>query len=295
MKCLSLEKLTNDTTWVESVNGCKKKNINEFNSLKPRVITACQIYDTLISNFESSLPPGIFSSCWGVASPGKMLMIDYYEKPPRELAILISARRRDHGLNECPYCGNPKSPDTLDHFIPKDLWSEFSIYPDNLVPQCRECAPIKGEKYYSIEKQSAMYIHPIFFDLISRVGFKIIVNFEDGRFSYDIRCVIISDVTPEEKKRIQLHLKSLDVKDRILKYCSRTTSHWLRVQKKNVNDVKQSFLMRIRENGNGTHDNWKVALYKGYLDNENVLVHFNSLCPENQETQENIVIDEMEI
>ena len=295
MKCLSLEKLTNDTTWVESVNGCKKKNINEFNSLKPRVVTAYQIYDTLISDFEKSLPPGIFSSNWGVVSPGKALMIDYYEKPPIDLAALISARRRGHGLNECPYCGNPKSPDTLDHFIPKDLWSEFSIYPDNLVPQCRECAPIKGEKYYSIEKQSAMYIHPIFFDLISRVGFKIIVNFEGERFSYDVRCVITSNVTTEEKNRIQLHLKSLDVKDRILNYCAKTTSHWLRIQKKSTNDIKESFEMRIRENGGRTHDNWKVALYKGYLDNESVLVHFNSLCPEHHETQGDNVIDELEI
>ncbi|MCK7036886.1 HNH endonuclease [Enterobacter kobei] len=295
MKFLFHDKLTNDTTWVESVNGCKKKNINEFNLLKPRIITAYQIYDTLISNFEASLPPGIFSSSWGVVSPGKMLMIDYYETPPKDLAALMSTRRRDHGLNECPYCGNPKSPDTLDHFIPKDLWSEFSIYPDNLVPQCRECAPIKGEKYYSTEKRSAMYIHPIFFDLISRVGFKIIVNFEDGRFSYDVRCLIISNVTPEEKSRIQLHLKSLDVKDRVLRYCSKTTSHWLKIQKKNVNDIKESFKMRIRENGDRTHDNWKVALYKGYLDNENALTYFNSLCPEHHEARESIVIDEIEI
>ena len=280
MKFLSQVRLDNDATWIDSITGCRKNNLAQFNRLKPLIIDVYPTYDTLISNYEDSIANGIFHQDDQEAdNPRKDLMIDYYEHPPKKLSELISKRRKEHGLNECPYCGNPKSPDTLDHFIPKGKWSEFSIYPNNLVPQCRECAPIKSEKYYSEIQSSAIYIHPFYYDLLSNIGFKISVTLQNSKFNYDVSFKMRREFNDREQSRIILHLEELDVKNRIIKYCRNETSHWIRVQKAYINDAVASFNMRINENGGAVHDNWKVALYKGYVSNHHVINYFNSLCP----------------
>lgn len=38
----------------------------------------------------------------------------------------------------CQYC-TVNSVNSLDHFVPKDLFPEFSVHPRNLVPSCTEC------------------------------------------------------------------------------------------------------------------------------------------------------------
>jgi hypothetical protein len=57
------------------------------------------------------------------------------EKPARQIynAILNSAKER------CPFCGGLGTPRTLDHFLPKARFPQFSVLPLNLVPSCRDC------------------------------------------------------------------------------------------------------------------------------------------------------------
>ncbi|WP_197242363.1 HNH endonuclease [Bacillus cereus] len=46
----------------------------------------------------------------------------------------------------CPYCGIGE-PVTLDHYLPKGVFPEFSILSINLVPCCDPCNRAKGEKW----------------------------------------------------------------------------------------------------------------------------------------------------
>ncbi|SFC42066.1 hypothetical protein [Bacillus sp. UNCCL81] len=46
----------------------------------------------------------------------------------------------------CPYCGIGE-PETLDHYLPKGLFPEYSVFPSNLVPCCDPCNRKKGEKW----------------------------------------------------------------------------------------------------------------------------------------------------
>ncbi|HEG0619519.1 TPA: HNH endonuclease [Yersinia enterocolitica] len=289
MKYLSEDKLTGDVSWLSSTDGCKKINLSGLVAIKNNLINAYLAYDTLITNYNSRLPNGIFhKDDKGEANPEKDLMIDFYERPPIKLSEVMSKRRKNHGLNECPYCGNPKSPDTLDHFIPKGNWSEYSIYPDNLVPQCRECAPIKGEKYHKNGQDIAIYIHPIFSDIISRVGFKINTTIDKGFFQYDVTCLRPIDMTEQDFQRVLRHMAGLNVKNRIIRFCHRTTAHWSRLQKNNINDVRVSFCARINEHGPISHDNWEIALYKSYISEQGVIDYFNSLCSSSLNAQNTV-------
>ncbi|KGD64913.1 hypothetical protein Y5S_01821 [Alcanivorax nanhaiticus] len=59
----------------------------------------------------------------GKEKPGRVI----YEK------LLASAN------GSCPYCGGIGRPRNLDHYLPKSKFPQFSLFPKNLVPACRDC------------------------------------------------------------------------------------------------------------------------------------------------------------
>lgn len=65
-------------------------------------------------------------------------------KPARKIyeSILSSAKE------QCPFCGGIGVPRNLDHFLPKAHFPQFSLFPRNLVPACRDCnMDGKGQKF----------------------------------------------------------------------------------------------------------------------------------------------------
>ncbi|WP_404460855.1 HNH endonuclease [Sutcliffiella horikoshii] len=48
--------------------------------------------------------------------------------------------------NKCPYCGMDK-PRTIDHYIPKEDFPEFSVFPPNLIPCCGYCNTKKNDRW----------------------------------------------------------------------------------------------------------------------------------------------------
>ncbi|MBW3509474.1 HNH endonuclease [Janthinobacterium sp. NKUCC06_STL] len=65
-------------------------------------------------------------------------------KPARKIyeSILSAAKE------QCPFCGGIGVPRNLDHFLPKTHFPQFSLFPRNLVPACRDCnMDGKGQKF----------------------------------------------------------------------------------------------------------------------------------------------------
>ena len=67
--------------------------------------------------------------------------------------ILTSAK------GECPFCGGLGDPSNLDHFLPKAEFPQFSIYPLNLVPSCRDCN-MGAKKVGYAKSAEEQTIHP---------------------------------------------------------------------------------------------------------------------------------------
>lgn len=77
-------------------------------------------------------------------NPGRVL----YDK------ILVAADEK------CPFCGGIGRPRSLDHYLPKANYPQFSVLPQNLVPSCRDCNTDKSNDL--AEKESKQPIHPYF-------------------------------------------------------------------------------------------------------------------------------------
>jgi len=78
---------------------------------------------------------------WSIAedasyTPLKKDLNGIYEKPPSILNFITSLRPLLDGA--CPVCGRDAL-GTLDHYLPKANYAEFSFYSKNLVPACDRC------------------------------------------------------------------------------------------------------------------------------------------------------------
>lgn len=52
----------------------------------------------------------------------------------------------DECKGTCPFCGTSKL-EEVDHYIPKEHYPEFTLYPLNLIPICNKCNKQKGDKF----------------------------------------------------------------------------------------------------------------------------------------------------
>lgn len=208
------------------------------------------------------------------------LMQEFYLRPNTDLQSELHGRRHDHGLTECPYCGNPLIPDTLDHFLPKEDWPEYAIFENNLVPQCRSCAPIKGRRYYCSTHKRAMFLHPMYDAALSSVQFKINVSLQQGRPNFEIKFSAAKATAPSDVSRIEQHLKELKVMGRMLAFCVRHWSHWRQKVETLGIDIEALFRLEIGTTSTGDYGrDWATAFMKGVLRDAEALAALNTKPP----------------
>ncbi|WP_421314987.1 HNH endonuclease [Aeromonas veronii] len=276
-------------SWLPIATSSNKANAPQLLAIAAQLNSRYQEYNDLILNYQTPLAQTEFNASHGV-------LTEFYSKAPIELNKLLKEKRNNHGLSYCPYCGNPKSPDTLDHFIPKDDWPEFSIFANNLVPQCRACAPIKGEFYYSQQHRMAMFTHPFYFNLLNSFKFKINVSFDNLNLAPSFGVVIIKSrgTSRNEADRIQLHLEKLKVSTRIRIYCHSQFLGWAEKLKRKRFDIYQAFHIRINElHRDDIGKDWESAFLVGMIACNDAMQYLNSLRPiEAQNGDEDIIEEE---
>lgn len=90
--------------------------------------------------------------------------------------------RRTKGLKSCPVCGSPVT-GSLDHYLPRDIYPEFSIMRANLVPACMHCnSGVKGKTVHGGDPRR--FIHPYFDQWASQALWfvEIVPPYEAARF-----------------------------------------------------------------------------------------------------------------
>ncbi|MEQ9911179.1 HNH endonuclease [Pectobacterium polaris] len=263
-------------TWLDTARRSKKENVQQLEIIAEDISEHYKLYGEMIASCNDGLPDSTFLQ-------HSELLIEYYEKAPKELNKLLLERRNEHELSFCPYCGNPMTPDTLDHFIPKGKWPEFSIFPNNLVPQCRGCAPVKGENYYCTENNLAMFIHPIYFNFLENFRFSINVslNAETHDISVEVKLKRIMETQGDDQRRVILHAEKLKIKSRIINYCKKDFRQWKRRLANARFDVSTALQQRLSEVPQpDIGKDWQSAFYYALLQKQEIIDYMNSLHPE---------------
>lgn len=267
-------KTAGDDNWLELSLASRKDNVAELKKIEADILLRYESYDEEIEKFSTKPVDSTFNT-----TEAKALLINYYENAPATLNRKIQDRRNNHHLEDCPFCGRPVKPDTLDHFIPKDDWPDYSIYPNNLVPQCRGCASKKGVRYFCDNAMTAFFISPIYSDLLSKVSFMIKTSLTKNNtaIEYSIHYNIPKGISDQDKTRIRTHLKKLEVDSSIREFCNMEIGRLERLCAIKSTDISLILNARIEEaKGDG---DWKSALYKSLSSSQAIIDYFNDLCP----------------
>lgn len=124
------------------------------------------------------------------------------------------ARNRILGSNAdgtCPLCGEAPA-STLDHYLPRGAFPEFSVLPLNLVPACYDCNVKKGSNYN--DGNGALFLHAYLDDLPTDEPFLVAdveVTGEDIVSTF--RVVPPASTTPVLRRRIASHFERLGLRD----------------------------------------------------------------------------------
>lgn len=124
----------------------KKGILNEvkvtLNKLKPKIEID---YEDYLNKFNMNSLEDLFDSSY--KGNEKIHLIKAYSSKTKglsELKAKIKSIQKDDLRNICPYCGI-LTPNSFDHYIPKDSYPEYAVLPLNLVPCCITCNGKKSE------------------------------------------------------------------------------------------------------------------------------------------------------
>jgi len=115
---------------------------------------------------------------------------------------------------QCPYCSLQVNPYEIDHYLPRSVYPEYSIFTLNLIPSCPECNSRLKKTDYKNSNNIRAFIHPYFDDDIIEKCFlncKIDVRGNLLDIEYFLN---LEQFNEYEREIIQSHFKKLELNSR---------------------------------------------------------------------------------
>lgn len=116
-------------------------------------------------------------------------------------------RIRDYPFSgSCPFCGS-LGIGSVDHFLPKDVFPEFSIYSLNLIPACSFCNSDEKGTIYMGDNPPTRFIHPYF----DKIGDKAILSvaFASPYDAVEFSAVPAPGLVGDELEIVRFHISKL--------------------------------------------------------------------------------------
>lgn len=184
----------------------------------------------------------------------------------RRSSLPLTAIRNTKGLLSCPMCGSPAT-GSLDHYLPRDHYPEFSIMRANLVPACMHCnSSGKGTTYKGSHPER--FIHPYYDNWANEAiwAIEIIRPLESAIFAP----VPIEDLRPNIQSIITFHLKNVlgEQFDRSLYNIWSTLPNTLKTRYPDVNSFTAEVILKRELNAHVVCygvNSWHAAFFRGLL------------------------------
>lgn len=185
----------------------------------------------------------------------------------------ISRVQDKYNKDKCPYCGI-NSPTTIDHYLPKEIFPEFSVMSYNLVPCCADCNGLKGKKWTNTTTGERLFINFYFDEIPGEVFLKARISIAGN--NAPIVHFSISPPTGTTNTFYQVaqnHYNELKVFTRIENMVSTYISQQLQTNKDRLKigleeaDLKRLLMVDIHNNErNHGRNYWKTAVCRGILE-----------------------------
>lgn len=208
----------------------------------------------------------------------KNKIIGHYLSPPKDCLEFIAHDRYNKSPTICLMCGG-FGMGTLDHYLPKDVYPEFSFFSANLIPACN-CNFLRGTTHKGVESAQRV-IHAYFDTFVTDRLYQ--VNFT-GDFETPHITVEVADRDHPNKDTLEFHLENVILNKSTFGFLDKYWSD-LVVRPDDILNVVlpedsakmsiaefMSVLTKYRNSKDreyGTPNNWYSMLYTGLLKDGN--------------------------
>lgn len=142
-----------------------------YGDLKGTYQTIEKAYQDYIVSFGSPQLKAV-----GLSVGQRNCMHKVYEGGAKKFGLNWIPQLRNVQLGSCPMCGN-STLGTVEHYLPKTPFPEFSVLSWNLVPSCNTCNQKRGSKHVNGVKHHLL--HPIF-DRVLLEKLKLLTYFDSS-------------------------------------------------------------------------------------------------------------------
>jgi hypothetical protein len=148
-----------------------------------------------------------------LTTPQKEAMRHAYTVETAPMTVLRGNLLERISVARCPFCGISES-STLDHYLPKEQYPEFSIFPKNLVPSCAVCNTRKRDRIMTKGTNVRMFLHPCY-DAIPDLTFLAVrARMEADALILSYRLIRPVGMSAHTFQHLQSHFNELDLADR---------------------------------------------------------------------------------
>lgn len=202
----------------------------------------------------------------------------YYPDPDRQPFQILETLRKGHNLLFCPCCGEPGKPRTLDHYLPKTIYPEFSIVLANLTPMCDECQAKKGTNYADVEGNKK-FIHP-YFDPIETVLLELRIS-EPFSSPVAFTVAVPDSLDLALSSLVARHIEGINFVERFEEFCRQHYTNLLMMfveeRKEPEPDSSTRIITRfLRQYEKESVNRWESVFYRGVLANQNLLNYLDN-------------------
>ena len=180
---------------------------------------------------------------------------------------------REHLLKaviSCPYCGFGE-PTDLDHYLPRQMYGELAIFPNNLVPSCGKCNNAKRKVVPGVAPAHGPgLIHPYYQALPDTIFLNANIEFANGALNATF-FIDPSDIDADLAAKLQFQIDRLKLNDRypaqINKFISEQRTAILHCREGGAEALKDYLHKCVASLAHSFHLNdWRVALLRALAD-----------------------------
>lgn len=145
--------------------------------------------------------------------PQKEAIRHAYTVETAPMTVLRRNLLRRISVARCPFCGISES-STLDHYLPKEQYPEFSVFPKNLIPSCAACNTRKRDRILIEGTNVRMFLHPCY-DTIPDLAFLgVHARMEGDALILSYRLIRPAGMAVGTFQHLRAHFAELDLADR---------------------------------------------------------------------------------
>lgn len=148
-----------------------------------------------------------------LTDPQKEAMRHAFTVETQPMAELRGDLLKRISVARCPFCGISES-STLDHYLPKEQYPEFSIFPKNLVPSCAICNTRKRDRILDEGTNVRMFLHPYYDEIPDLTFLAVRARMVTDALILSYRLIRPAGMARRTFHHLRSHFNELDLADR---------------------------------------------------------------------------------